>query len=50
MKAELETLENGSVKLTVVGEANEITKVYELVTKQLSAFMKGINASKEKVD
>lgn len=50
MKAELETLKDGSVKLTVIGEANEMTKVYEMVTKQLSAFMTGINATKEKVD
>jgi acylphosphatase len=50
VKAEFETLDDGSVKLVVIGKPDEVSKIYEFVTKQVNAFVGGLSAKKEKVE
>ena len=51
MKITFETLPDGSVKLVVIGEADEVGKIQQFIMTNMQSFMSGLKgATKERVD
>ena len=52
MKVNFETLEDGRVRLEVIGEADEVAKIQQFIMTNMAGFLAGLKgtATKERVD